>query len=221
MRELAYTLMTDGSSDKALLPVMDWLLQQHLPAHSLQSKWADLRRLPRSQQASLEKKIADSLRLYPCDLLFIHRDAEKQSRQKRKDEILKAYLKAEKLLKDESIKIPEYVCVVPVRMLETWLLFDEAALRKAAGNPAGRQTIQLPSLRRLESEPKPKSKLHELLIEASGLNKHRRKRFNVEPCVHRLASCIKDFTPLRQLTAFQALETDVIGTLTKLGFSGK
>ena len=32
---------------------------------------------------------------------------------------------------------PAWASVIPVRMREAWLLFDETAIRKAAGNPSG------------------------------------------------------------------------------------
>jgi hypothetical protein len=38
------------------------------------------------------------------------------------------------------------VCVVPVRMMEAWLLIDEMAIRRVAGNPNGRIPIELPVL---------------------------------------------------------------------------
>jgi len=36
-----FTLITDGSSDKILLPVLKWLLKTWLPDVSLQERWVD------------------------------------------------------------------------------------------------------------------------------------------------------------------------------------
>ncbi|MEH1908406.1 hypothetical protein [Nostoc sp.] len=88
-------------------------------------------------------------------------------------------------------------------------IFDEAALRKAAGNPRACQPLQLPDIRRLEQLPDPKDILYELLCKASGLTGRRLKQFSVNERVHRLAELIDDFSPLRALSAFQLLETEI------------
>ncbi len=47
MNEFTYTLITDGSSDRALEPILTWLLRQFLKENvAIQSEWADLRRVP-------------------------------------------------------------------------------------------------------------------------------------------------------------------------------
>ncbi|MBD2243033.1 DUF4276 family protein [Nostoc sp. FACHB-888] len=204
MKELCYTLLSDGSSDKALMPILTWLLRTHQVECAIQSNWADLRRLPKPPKKLLPR-IINSLELYPCDLLFIHRDAERESREKRITEILEALEEAVK----KSVVVPPHICVIPVRMQEAWLLFDETALRKAAGNPCGRKPLHLPDIRKLEQLPDPKDILYRLLCEASELTGRRLKQFSVNERVHRLAELIDDFSPLRALSAFQLLETEI------------
>ena len=46
MTELKYTLLADGPSDDALLPVLSWLLVRQMPETAIQPQWADLRKLP-------------------------------------------------------------------------------------------------------------------------------------------------------------------------------
>ena len=203
MKELRYTLLSDGSSDSALIPVLTWLLQAHLVDCAIQHEWADLRRVPKSLKDTFSKRIKLAVELYPCELLFIHRDAEKEPRQKRVDEIRKAKEEA-----GESVSVPT-VCVVPVRMTEAWLLFNETALRRAAANPNGKHPLQLPDLTKLEDKPDPKELLYKLLGEASGLGSHRRKKLRVEELVHRVAEFIDDFASLRAMPAFKALEDEL------------
>lgn len=214
MKELRYTLLSDGSSDKALLPLLTWLLQSHHVKCAIQSTWADLRRLPKAPK-TLSPRIISTLELYPCDLFFVHRDAEKEPRQKRVSEIQEAILQAVK-----SVQVPPAVCVVPVRMQEAWLLFDEAALRRAAGNPHGRQPLELPDIAKLEELPDPKNVLYELLRQASGLPPRRLKKFSVNELVHRVAELINDFTPLRSLPAFVMLEAEIEQVIKAQGWSG-
>lgn len=202
MDELRYTLLSDGRSDQALIPILNWLLRQQLMHCAIQPDWADLSRLPRPPR-SLPDRILRTLDLYPCDLLFIHRDAENQPRQIRVDEIKRAM---KEMARGESCPA---VCVVPVRMQEAWLLFDEVALRRAAGNQHGRWSLHFPPTSRLEETSDPKSLLYELLREASGLAGRRRRRFPARLHARRVAEFITDFAPLRALPAFRALESDL------------
>jgi hypothetical protein len=94
-------------------------------------------------------------------------------------------------------------------MQEAWLLFNEAAVRSAAGNPRGNQLLQIPNISRVEQLPNPKEILHQLLRDASGLTGRRLKQFSVYERVHRVAELIDDFSPLRPLSAFQALEAEI------------
>lgn len=204
MKELSYTLLSDGSSDKALMPILTWLLRENQVNCSIQPQWADLRRL-REVPKTLAQKIIKSLELYPCDLLFIHRDAEKEPRENRVIEICKALEEVQKSV----IVPPVYICVIPVRMLETWLLFNESAIRNAAGNPRGKEQLQIPDIRKLQQLPDPKNVLHQLILTASGLTGRRLKQFNVHESIHRLADLIDDFSPLRTLSAFQELEVEI------------
>jgi len=142
--------------------------------------------------------------LYPCEVLFIHRDAENQPVEWRYDEIGNAVSSA----REAGFDIP-HVCVVPVRMQEAWLLLDEYAIRRAAGNPNGRQTLLLPQPQRIEDLPDPKDALAELLREASGLSGRRLKRFSAPGAARRVTEYMTAFACLRVLPAFRRLEADV------------
>ena len=114
-----------------------------------------------------------------------------------------------KKIKKKSL-ISKMIGVIPVRMIEeAWLLFDEVAIRKAAGNPNGKIQIVLPELKTLEQLPDPKEKLHMILREASELKGRRLKKLNTHQCIHRITELIEDFSFLRQLSAFQILENKI------------
>lgn len=201
MAELRYTLLADGSSDRALIEIISWLLRQHLPGVALVSQWADLGRLPRPPR-SLAERIVQSARLHPCDLLFIHRDAEREPRQVRVDQVRRALADAATLR-----PLPPAIPVVPVRMTEAWLLSNEAAIRRVARNPNGRQPLALPDLRALERLPDPKGRLRQLIQAASGRPAHRLRRLNVGAI--QVAAFTATFSSLRGLPAFQALEAEL------------
>ena len=200
MQRLRFTLLADGPSDRALIQILRWLLRQKCGSIPIQFSFADLRYLPRPPK-ELSQRICWSVKLFPCDLLFVHRDAERESIDKRVGEIHEASEKS-------GVVSPPIVCVVPVRMQESWLLVDEPVLRKAVGNPNGSHPLNMPKVKELEKLADPKETLHELLREASGLQGHRLHRFErrLGTCVQRVAELTVDFQPLRGLVAFQRLE---------------
>ena len=200
------TLVTDGSSDKVLLSILGWLLGQRTIV-PFELQWAEMRKLPEPPR-NLQERLQVAVTLYPCELLFVHRDAEGASRAHRVDEIRAA-------LRSVS-EAPPAVCVIPVRMQEAWLLFDEAALRSAAGCPNGKMALDLPALDRVEQLSRPKDRLHTLLRQASGMQGRRAKQFRPGVHVHRLSELIDDFSPLRRLPAFQALEAELDAILAQL-----
>lgn len=195
------TLLADGSSDRALVPLLRWALGQAKYPHA-RVVLADLRGT-QPPVTELGARIKRAVALEPCDLLFVHRDAERISLAERTTEVDEALLEA------DLAGVP----VVPVRMTEAWLLIDEMALRKAAGNPAGAERLILPNLKKLELLPNPKETLHELLIAASGLTGRKRDRFHVNKAVHLLADLISDFSPLRQLHGFRQFEARLVEAL--------
>lgn len=79
-------------------------------------------------------------------------------------------------------------------------------------------TLSLPSLDRLESVADPKSLLFDRLYKASGLRPGRLHRFVPALRLHRLAEIIEDFSPLRCLPAFQALEDEMQAILAEHGW---
>jgi hypothetical protein len=196
------TFVTDGTSDRCLLPLIEWVLNQHAVPES-QVDWADLR--GRQTGASLTGRVEAALALYPCDLLFVHRDSEGQPPSWRYEEINAA-------TPDGQLCVP----VVPVRMQEAWLLHDELSIRLAAGRPSGAEPLDLPRISRIESVASPKDVLEKALVLASGTKGRRRKRFDTAKTAYRLSMLIRDWSPLRALPAFQRFEADTRDALNSL-----
>jgi hypothetical protein len=186
-----------------LMPIINWLLYQHCPEIAVESSWADLSRL-RKPTKKLRDRILVTLDLYPCDLLFIHRDAENERYEMRHTEICRVL---------GALQAPPAVCIIPVRMLEAWFLFKEFAIRKAAGNPNGRNLVSLPNIKSVENLPNPKELLFELLKNSSGRSGVRLKKLDLHQCAFLVSQYIDDFSPLRFLTAFRMLETELATTL--------
>jgi len=166
-------------------------------------EWADLRQLvcpPRT----LADRIIKAIEYFPCDILFLHRDAENQPPDYRRREIEAALAEVH-----QSGRELPFICVVPVRMQEAWFLFNEHAIRKAAGNPRSTVRLVLPRLSSMERSPDPKKILYSILKTASELRGRRLKKFKPAKCVILVAENIADYSPLRRLSAFNRLEADI------------
>ena len=72
MKALRYVLLSDGSSDRALIPHLNWLLKASGVTRPLYPEWAEFRHL-REPPRGLRQRITTTIDLYPCDLVFIHR----------------------------------------------------------------------------------------------------------------------------------------------------
>lgn len=219
---LRATLIADGSSDRSLTYVLNWLLSQHTEASQIiieDVKIVSFERLTEPPK-ELVDRMQKACELEPCDILFVHRDAEKPTgevtrsrrvqitHETRIQEIEQAFEEYKTRETDPSL-VPRLICVVPVRMMEAWLLCDEQAIRKASGNPKGKEPIRLPAIKKLETIPDPKTELHTLIKTASGLQGRRLKQLNVYHAENQVAQFINDFSMLRGLYAFGQLETAI------------
>ena len=195
MKDFTYTLITDGSSDKTLMPIINWALDQ-IEGIRYTPQFAEYSLKP---SAGLFKRAKTAITIYECDILFIHRDSEGMLLKKRIDEIHEQIY---------DLGRP-YIPIVPVRMTESWLLIDEQAIRSAVNNPNGKIGLQLPKLNTLEKLNDPKEILFQALRTASELPPRRLASFHPATYRHRVAELIDDFKPLRKLNAFNQFETDL------------
>ena len=192
---LTYTLITDGSSDRVLIPIINWALDQ-IDGVRYNSQYAEI---SLKKSAGLFRRAEAAINVYECDILFVHRDAESSNIDRRIEEIKKQLIKLNK----------PYIPVVPIRMTEAWLLVDEQAIRSAASNPNGKAKLNLPGVKKLEKLPDPKVVLFESLKLASELSPARLRKFRPETCRHRVAELISDFSQLRKLSAFVQFEKNL------------
>lgn len=70
------------------MPIINWALKEVNPRLEIIPFWPDLSRLRKPPKLSdLEGRITAALEQSECDVLFVHRDAERISRSERKAEI--------------------------------------------------------------------------------------------------------------------------------------
>lgn len=198
MKVFTVTLMSDGSSDSAIVPILEWLIAQKLESIPFQ---VSVVRGDLAPSAGLLSRAHRAIDNFPCDLLVIHRDAERIGWRDRIEEIRLA-------LKDHQLGA-SWIPVVPVRMTEAWLLHDQHAIRRAAGNPNGDATLQLVGFNQWETIADPKEMLFRAFRLACGLSGRRLQKFDVHHARYRLATLIEDFSPLRRLETFNHFEKNL------------
>lgn len=197
---IRYTLLADGTSDEVLLPIINWVVSFHCPDVRVVPSFArDFGKIGHG----LHDRVNAALSNFPCDVLFVHRDAEAMPREARLGEIDDAM---------REVGLP-FVPVVPVRMTEAWLLSDETAIRFAAGNASGRHPIELPNKKKWETIPDPKDVLLTALTAASGLKGRKLGKFQPERARSLITQRTESFAALRGLSAFDAFEKDVAHTM--------
>lgn len=200
MTLLRYTLLSDGSSDAALLPIIDWVIASHRPDIGVIGQAAD--RLD-TLDRSLSKRIPAAISIYPCDILFIHRDAEADPLSDRLNEITSAV---------EQLQV-SYVPIIPIRMTEAWLLSDESAIRSAAENKNGTMELALPAKKTWENLVDPKRVLFDALTKASGKNGRALAKFNPHRQRHLVAQRTSEFVGLRGMKSFDSFEAHIVEKL--------
>lgn len=176
-REVRFVLLCEGSSDQALAAHLRKLLSHCGAGEAVGTSIPFGRVRPREGRPGnlLARRIdtvlsADSA----LDLIFIHRDANAAGHMARTREV-------EEIMSGLQRR-SDWLPVIPVRTTEAWLLLDEAAIRRVAGNPRGSQPLQLPRPAQVENVYDPKETLRKALADASGKQGRRlnavRKSFN-------------------------------------------
>ncbi|MFJ9943708.1 hypothetical protein [Streptomyces erythrochromogenes] len=171
----------------------------------------ELNRLPNKPGHSVEDKLRAAQRLsdsgHAYDLVVIHRDSDREPPDRRRTEIAEAMAAVSPGV--------AHVPVIPVRMLEAWLLLDQAAIREVAGNPNGKVPLNLPKPARVESVADPKAVLKQAIATASeergrGLQKLQ-TRFSANRA--RLLQMLDREGPVGQLASWQSFANDLCDAL--------
>src|SRR5258708_14608267 len=170
MKVVRHTIVREGGTDANLLPIIDWTLREVARVELSTGVQAEFWRLPSPPQ-SLADKLVKAVELFPCEILFVHRDADRDPPVHRYQEI-QAAVEAATIA---GCVVPA-VAIVPVRMLAAWLLFDERAILCSAGTPNGTVPLDLPHLRRVDERPDPKIDLRKALRTASELKRRGLKK---------------------------------------------
>ena len=180
MSEIFSTLLAEGNNDEALTFHLTWLLRHNFPATDVASTIFvspdEVAGIPRT---NISERMRQALFNHPCDILFVHRDADAENDLPRAQEIRDAAAE----LAEEFQNI---VSVIPVQALEAWLLFDSAAIYRAVGRTP-RQSLTLPLLREIEGLHNPKQEFHNQLRNAAQFSGCKASQFKPHQTQYYLA----------------------------------
>ena len=204
MEIINISLVCDGSSDKCLEQIVYPLIDLHFP-HLTCRIVAAGEVIPATEP--LARRLVKTWELYQPHIILCHRDAEREQWSMRHAEIVTA---------SEKLSVPT-IPIVPVRMLESWLLLDVQAIRAAANNRNGTVALNLPRPREIEGLPDPKEILFDILRRASDLPPQRLRRFREHEARSRVAGFIADVTVMRILPAFAEFEASFCKAMTSVG----
>lgn len=195
-------LVCDGTSDICVQDIIQWIVDSQFPDFSFRIQPA---REVIPAHAPLHIRIKKAFDLYDPKIIVCHRDAEGLQLDERVREIHGATAEA-------ALPIP-VVPTIPVRMIESWLLIEESAIRSAANNRNGRQALNLPDHARIEGIANPKSLLLTALRAASGLPPQRLRKFDEHHARSRITGFVSSFEPLRRQGGFVRFENDLVAAV--------
>ncbi|MGE3912224.1 MAG: hypothetical protein AB7K36_22880 [Chloroflexota bacterium] len=212
MALLRFTLLGEGTSDDALLFIIQKVLELPefglLPAVDFYPIFVSPKDLDRD--LDLSGRMRAAIEVAPCDLLFVHQDADRRDGDPRAAGIR---ARAGGRDREEPIVIP----VVPVREMEAWLLLDESAICRAVGVRRPSEPLRLPQIHQVETISDPKQELERVLSRAIGGSARRRGRAS-DVSTRRIAESLGNISQLRRLPAFQAFEADVRRVIEEQGW---
>jgi hypothetical protein len=198
-------IVCDGTSDLCLQNMVEWIADTAFPEQAFRIFPA---REVIPAQGALHQRLQKAYIAYEPQIIVCHRDAETMPLADRVLEISTAR---------QTANLPiSVVAAVPVRMIESWLLTDEGAIRCAADNRNGTSDLNLPSHQKIEQLSNPKAVLFSSLKAACGLPPQRLKKFNENRARSRIASFIENFEHLRTLASFQLFEHRLLEAITLL-----
>ena len=123
-----YTLLPEGSSDRALLSILEWAVSRCVRAPAvIVGDWVDTDRLPWGRISEPRDRLRSAVEVYPCEILFIHRDADGDRWEARRAEIDDWLDKAQ--LGGAISPVP----IIPIRKSEACCSLTK---RRFAGPPA-------------------------------------------------------------------------------------
>lgn len=202
--KIKFILAGEGSSDLRLVEHIETILVEE-GFSEVSGEAPDLGMFVPPVGRSVRDKLLALVKYYPtADLIFIHRDADNVGAAVREKEIVEAG--------KGFVDMDKVLSIIPVTMLETWLLADVEAIKLVAGNSSYRGPLNcIPSVRKLELARDTKQILMDALCEVSEAQGARlakfKKRFSEMRA--RLTVDLDPNGPVQELSSYQNFRSKV------------
>jgi hypothetical protein len=202
--KIRFILTGEGSSDRHLVDhIENIFIEEGFSEASGEAPDLGLFHPPVGR--SVAEKLRTLVDAYPnADVIFVHRDADGAGIIPRRAEVLSAA--------EQTLGIRKVIPIIPVCQLETWLLTDQDAIKRVAGNTSFRGAIRaVPPLRNLEEVADSKAVLRAALCEASETQGTRLKKFKDRfgEMRARLTFDLDPSGPVCQLTSYQRFREEL------------
>ena len=214
--QLLLALYAEGPSDTRFLPLIIQRVARSITAPHRLVGVLDLTIISKKQGIREECIVFAARDAYGCHALIVHSDADdKSSERARKERIEPGF---NQVLHSSEDVCKDLIPIIPVQMIEAWMLADHNALREAIGTNMSAQTLGLPARPALvERDANPKHTLNEVVRKANAGRSRRHQKIDINAFHERLARDI-DLNILDLVTSYREFKRDLANTLAKLHF---
>lgn len=222
MKTLVTALYAEGPTDRRFLPTLvqrataDLLMRQgQQMIDVLPPIWLE----PTTKSNRADDILAVSQKAHGYHILFIHADADQRTKERAYNEriapgierIEAAHLTGKSVCRDVTP-------IIPVQMIEAWLLADAEALRTVLGSSLSNTELGiLTTSQQIERIANPKELIDQICRRAYASRSRRRRKCEVGELFQPLAEQIQ-LEQLRRLPAFNQFMDDLTRILAQLNF---
>lgn len=223
MSALVTALYAEGPTDKRFLPTVIQRTAADLLAHRGRQVTdvllpTTLEPMPRESRAA-DNVLIVARQAHGYHILFIHADADAPTPERAHAERIAPGIARIAAARDSGESVcHDIIPVIPVQMVEAWLLADADALRAVLGTAANSDALPIPtSATQIEGMANPKERLSEIVRLAYAHRTRRRRRFDVGELFQPLGEQIR-LEQLGRLPAYQTFVADLTYALIQLNF---
>lgn len=215
MQTLVLALYAEGPTDERFLPIVIQRTVQHIVAERGRTVIDVLEpmliRIRRDINGQDERILEAARQTSGYHALVIHADADHPTPERALTERIQPGMQLVQRAGIDHHLIP----LIPVQMIEAWLLADPEALRQIIGTNMTAQELQIPGhAHQVESDPAPKQTLKNIVQHATAQRK-RRRPVRVSDIFAPLARTIS-LERLRGVPAYQQFVADMSAALVAL-----
>jgi Domain of unknown function (DUF4276) len=213
VRQITTALQVEGSTDERFLAEIIRRTLEKLVAYKYDV--LEPRTLNLAAQEKDRQILEAAKKAYNYDILIIHADADDSTRTKAYNE---RFLPGANLVKQEKVEevCRQIVPLIPVRMIEAWMLADQKTLLEEIGIDISKVTVSLPRTPKgAEKTLTPKQTIESILAEVNK-NRTSNRKIKLGTLYEPIATKIS-LEVLEKLPSYQQFQKDLGLALTRLG----